>query len=79
MSHLDLLILFLIFRNRYTRLSDVVDQMFPPLEYTSKSDFLSEYSSFNYWREPIPAVDDEDELLALLTQSKLPNKASPKA
>ena len=36
---------------RYTRLSDVVDQMFPPLEYTAKeADFLSDYSYFNYWK-----------------------------
>lgn len=66
------------FQSSYTRLSDVVDQMFPPLEYTSKNDFLSEFSSFNYWREPIPMVSDEDELVALLTQSK-PTKQSNKA
>lgn len=54
---------------RYTRLSDVVDQMFPPLEYTAKeADFLSDYSSFNFWRDPMLVITDEDELLKSLLE-----------
>lgn len=46
------------FQSSYTRLSDVVDQMFPPRHHDSdqESNFLSEYSGFNYWRDPIPEV-----------------------
>jgi len=72
------------FQSSYTRLSDVVDQMFPPLEYTSaKVDFLPEYSSFNYWRDPIAELnEDEDELVKALLVcgfSKLPTASQGKA
>lgn len=36
------------FQSSYTYLSDVVDQMFPPLK-----SFVSEYGQFTYWRDPI--------------------------
>lgn len=46
--------------------------MFPPLEYAAKeSDFLSEYSSFNYWRDPLPVITDEDDLLKSLLEVKV--------
>lgn len=60
-----------IVTDRYTRLSDVVDQMFPPLEYAAKeADFLSDYSYFNYWKDPIAMITDEDELLKSLLETK---------
>lgn len=43
------------YKSSYTNLSDVVDQMFPPLEQTS-----NEYSQFLYWREPIHDLSHED-------------------
>jgi phosphatidate phosphatase LPIN len=71
------------FQSSYTRLSDVVDQMFPPLEFTERRmDFLSEYSSFNYWREPIVLLNPDDELIKCVTEKNKAtnNKAqSPKA
>lgn len=62
----------------YTRLSDVVDQMFPPLEYTAKkSDFLSEYSTFNYWKEPIESInEEEDDLIKALSATKVGKTSS---
>ena len=50
------------FQSSYTRLSDVVDQMFPPRHHDSdqESNFLSEYSGFNYWRDPIPDIVTDD-------------------
>ncbi|RWS08891.1 phosphatidate phosphatase LPIN1-like protein, partial [Dinothrombium tinctorium] len=52
------------FQSSYTRLSDVVDQMFPPIPRNSlkSEDFLSEYSSFNYWRDPIMSLPLDDSI-----------------
>ena len=58
------------FGHRYTRLSDVVDQMFPPPETAKEEDFLSEYTSFNYWKKPIHVISDGDELLTSLLEPK---------
>uniref|UniRef100_A0A1B0D9G8 Uncharacterized protein n=1 Tax=Phlebotomus papatasi TaxID=29031 RepID=A0A1B0D9G8_PHLPP len=39
---------------RYCRLADIVDQLFPPIK---DDDFQSdEYSTFRYWREPLPDI-----------------------
>lgn len=46
------------YKSSYTNLSDVVDQMFPPLKSTS-----NEYSQFIYWREPIHDLSSDDLLL----------------
>jgi hypothetical protein len=58
--------------HRYSKLSDVVDHFFPPLldrvpkASHSKSKMLSgnfpaaqEYSTFTYWRSPLPDIADE--------------------
>ncbi|XP_053211842.1 phosphatidate phosphatase LPIN3-like [Panonychus citri] len=48
----------------YTKLSDLVDQMFPPLQSSQDNkngDFLSEYSSFNYWRDPLDCPFPEND------------------
>jgi hypothetical protein len=45
--------------------------MFPPLEYELKDEnFLSDYSSFNYWKPPIAMITDEDELMKSLLECK---------
>ncbi|CAG2166047.1 unnamed protein product [Oppiella nova] len=62
------------FQSSYTSLSDLVDQMFPPL-HSDQTDFSSEYSAFEYWRESIPDIDDGDDLLISL-QTKV--NLSPK-
>ena len=46
---------------RYHRLSELVEHEFPLLNKEQNSAFLCpEFSSFCYWREPIPEVDLED-------------------
>ncbi|XP_059620146.1 phosphatidate phosphatase LPIN3 [Phlebotomus argentipes] len=43
------------FQSTYCRLADIVDQLFPPIK---ENDFQSdEYSSFRYWREPLPDIN----------------------
>ncbi|EDO33441.1 predicted protein, partial [Nematostella vectensis] len=53
------------FQSSYLRLSDLVDQMFPP--YKKQQDSMrptglvapDEFSSFTYWRNPLPHVEIE--------------------
>ena len=58
------------FSSTYTRLSDVVDMFFPPyydvvdaagssLNYPRKFDNV-DFSSFQYWRDPLPQLEDLD-------------------
>lgn len=35
----------------------IVDQLFPPIIRTSDSDDDMEYTSFNYWREPLDTIE----------------------
>jgi phosphatidate phosphatase LPIN len=68
------------FQSSYTRLSDVVDQMFPPLEFIqTRQDFLSEYSSFNYWRDPIEIELDDDLITSIVDKSKTNKSPNGKA
>lgn len=56
------------FQSSYTRLSDDVDHVFPPLKPSMKVNghpvpiFSSpeEFSYFTYWREPVPALSEDD-------------------
>lgn len=56
------------FQSSYTRLSDVVDHMFPPLErcntvngHLAPSFTASEeYSYFTFWRDPVAAISEDD-------------------
>ncbi|XP_042908467.1 phosphatidate phosphatase LPIN1 isoform X1 [Parasteatoda tepidariorum] len=58
------------FQSSYTRLSDDVDHVFPPLKPSTRVNghptpiFSSpeEYSYFTYWREPVRILDDDDDL-----------------
>uniref|UniRef100_A0A1L8E5C0 phosphatidate phosphatase n=1 Tax=Nyssomyia neivai TaxID=330878 RepID=A0A1L8E5C0_9DIPT len=46
------------FQSTYCRLADIVDQLFPPIR---ADDFQSdEYSTFRYWREPLPDINFVD-------------------
>ncbi|XP_055689858.1 phosphatidate phosphatase LPIN2 isoform X1 [Lutzomyia longipalpis] len=43
------------FQSTYCRLADIVDQLFPPI---LADDFQSnEYSTFRYWRDPLPDIN----------------------
>lgn len=33
----------------------IVDQLFPPIKHIEEED--SEYTSFNYWRDPVPDIE----------------------
>ena len=56
------------FSSSYQKLSDIVDMFFPPLQhatngqqgnsYTRKFD-NSDFSAFQFWREPMPDVESE--------------------
>lgn len=59
------------YKSSYTNLSDVVDQMFPPLNSKSTS---TEYSQFIYWREPIQELSPDD----LILTSKTPTSPTTK-
>lgn len=44
--------------HRYQRLSEAVEFLFPPVARGPSMDLAHpEYSSFCYWREPLPAAD----------------------
>ena len=46
---------------RYIKLSDLVDQMFPPFK-TEPSGLIApdQFSSFTYWRAPLPNITLDD-------------------
>lgn len=56
------------FQSSYTRLSDDVDHVFPPIKPTTRVNgnpmpmFSSpeEFSYFTYWREPVPLLSEDD-------------------
>jgi hypothetical protein len=37
-------------------MANIVDQLFPPIQDTNDGD-NNEYSSFNYWRDPVHELD----------------------
>ena len=39
-------------------MSDIADHIFPPTDANSSPSMNLEYSSFTYWRDPLPAVVD---------------------
>lgn len=58
------------FQSSYSSLRDVVDHLFPPLRKNGSdglltTDFVNaeEYSSFTFWREPLPEIEISAELL----------------
>lgn len=61
-----------VFRSSYSSLRDVVDHLFPPLRKNGSdglltTDFVNaeEFSSFTFWRDPLPEIIISAELLAL--------------
>lgn len=53
--------------NRYSSLSDITNHMFPAV---GQMEALSEYSSLQYWRTPMPDVTIEIEALLALERCK---------
>jgi phosphatidate phosphatase PAH1 len=43
------------FQSSYVSMSQIADQLFPV---RSKQTLVEEFSEFNYWRDPIPEIDD---------------------
>lgn len=48
------------FQSTYHNMAYIVDQLFPPVNDREES---VEFSSFNYWREPVLDISDCDQLL----------------
>lgn len=47
-----------LFRCSYVNMSNIVDQLFPPLQ-----EAANDYSQFVYWREPIATIEELPELV----------------
>lgn len=43
------------FQSTYSNMASIVDQLFPPIKHIEAED--SEFTSFNYWRDPVPDID----------------------
>lgn len=43
------------FQSTYANMAYIVDQLFPPIMHIEEED--SEFTSFNYWRDPVPDID----------------------
>lgn len=68
---------------RYTRLSDIVDHFFLPLDSgmrTKSLPYNNEFNTFTYWREQLPNIDDElnDFLKKVSTEKKNEKKSDKK-
>lgn len=45
--------------------------MFPPINDDTEKDYISEFNSFEYWRNSIPEINDIDDINDLIsTQNK---------
>ncbi|CAG5133161.1 unnamed protein product [Candidula unifasciata] len=62
--------LSLTFLSSYAGMSDIVDHFFPALDKTDRGTFM-EFNDTNYWRDPIPCIDNSE--LALLSTSSHPS------
>ncbi|PVV03716.1 hypothetical protein BB560_001792 [Smittium megazygosporum] len=67
------------YKSTYTKMSDLVDLVFPPL----KNKIDSNFNDFYFWKSPIPNLDAQLELeleleLAKNTESKGKSKTTPK-
>ncbi|XP_052861602.1 phosphatidate phosphatase LPIN2 [Anopheles cruzii] len=43
------------FQSTYSNMAYIVDQLYPPIKHMEEED--NEFTSFNYWREPVPDID----------------------
>ncbi|XP_020806140.1 phosphatidate phosphatase LPIN2 isoform X4 [Drosophila serrata] len=56
------------FQSSYCSMTNIVDQLFPPVKHDEAS---AEFSNFNYWRDPIPDLDIPELETALVAPSKV--------
>lgn len=74
-SSLNQLIFYCISIRRYRSMTNIVDQLFPPV---SELDIAIEYTNVNYWREPMLDMDESMLLgIQIVPSSNGPNTASP--
>lgn len=60
-------------------MTSVVDHMFPPLDYKEEIEGLTEFTSFNYWRDVLPEIQIEIEKDRKKQEEKLKPSSSPKS
>ncbi|KAK7468227.1 hypothetical protein BaRGS_00036550 [Batillaria attramentaria] len=63
------------FISSYSKMSDIADHFFPPIDKANKS-MSNEYSNVNYWRHPMPPIDQLD-LERLSVDKEQPPKTKP--
>merc|ERR1712029_1037065 len=56
------------FQTSYGSMTDIADHIFPPTDANSSPSMNLEYSSFTYWRDPLPAVVDMKQNLKMRLQ-----------
>ncbi|XP_076456760.1 phosphatidate phosphatase LPIN1-like [Babylonia areolata] len=61
------------FLSSYTKMSDVADHFFPPIDVANRS-ISNEYSNVNYWRTPPPTIETID--ISILASAEDGGKAS---
>merc|ERR1712228_393866 len=63
------------FQTSYGSMSSIVDHVFPP---TSQSPQMAlDYSSFTFWREPLPNIIAEEESLNIATTAAAAGEGQP--
>lgn len=67
------------FKSSYIHLNDLVDQIFPPITKNtgSNSIVLNNYNDWNYWKSPLPDIDDIPELSQPVPTSPKPKPIKP--
>ncbi|XP_033106189.1 phosphatidate phosphatase LPIN2-like [Anneissia japonica] len=60
------------FKSSYNKLQDLSDHVFPPLNSRKSVAFeeSSNYSSYTFWRNPVPEIPSDDDLLEPGTEAK---------
>lgn len=60
-GEVSLRVCVLFYLCRYSRLSELVEHVFPLMNKEQSSAFsFPEFSSFCFWRQPIPAINPDD-------------------
>lgn len=49
-------------------MSTIVDHVFPPTDAHSSPSMALDYSSFTYWREPLPRITDASDVETTITE-----------
>lgn len=67
------------FKSSYIHLNDLVDQIFPPITKNTGGNniVLNNYNDWNYWKSPLPDIDDIPELSQPVPTSPKPKPIKP--